>query len=255
MVIAERINNDIPVKKTIFLYWLGGTGFIIKNGELTIGIDLYLSDACKNKKGDYKRLFPSLVDPGDLKLDYLIATHQHGDHFDLGSINKFINENTVTKLIGPNSVLNLGKTLGLDPEKFLNLNRGENLKLGDVDLKGVLADHGKLAPDCIGIIMTISEKNVYFTSDTCFRPDLPQLIELRDPIDLLIVPINGKDGNPDPKDAAYISAWVKPRIVIPSHFWLFKEHGGDPGLFLEYCKDIVPKTRVEILAQGEKLVI
>jgi len=68
------------------------------------------------------------------------------------------------------------------------------------------------------------------------------------------VPINGK-GNPDPKDASYITGWVKPEKVIPSHFWMFAEHGGDPGAFMEHCRSIAPASEIIIPSIGEKIVI
>ena len=251
--LADRIIKEIPSENEVFLYWLGGMGYVIKSKNHTIGLDIYLSDSCRNEKGDFKRLIPPPIKPQELKLDFLIATHDHGDHYDIDSIPLLINEETNTLLIGPGSVIEASKKINVNESKLIKLNRNEIKSFSDITFTAVFADHGEYSKDCIGIIINISKKSIYFTSDTCYRPDLLELIPLKDAIDVLIVPINGKFGNPDSKDASYITAWVKPKIVIPSHFWLFKEHGGDPGQFVDYCSVIAPDSRIEVLAIDEKL--
>ena len=253
--LKDLILNKNLAGSQVAVYWLGGTGYIIKDKNLLVGLDLYLTDSCKNDKDDFKRLMPPLLEASDLELDYLIATHDHGDHFDLSTLKDFISHDNRTLLVGPDSVMSAAKNSGISQSRLLKLNRNEHLKLDKLELSGVFADHGEYTPDCIGIIISLSGKNIYFTSDTCYRPDLPQLVNLDRSIDLLIVPINGKYGNPDSKDASYITAWVKPKTVIPSHFWLFKEHGGDPGSFVEHCKVIAANTKIEVPAIGEELII
>ena len=250
---AQLIHEVIPGSK-VSLYWLGGVGYIIKTNKITLGLDLYLSNSCMNKNGDFKRLIPSLMDAKDIELDYLIATHDHGDHFDVGSIQQFINDGTKTRLIGPDSVINAGKELGLAESKLVKLDRNEQIAVDGIKIRGVFADHGEYSPDAIGVIIEIEGKSIYFTGDTCYRVDFPQLVPIKDKIDLLIVPINGKFGNPDAKDASYITAWVKPQIVIPCHFWMFKEHGGDPGEFVKCCQEIAPSSKIVIPAIGEEFL-
>ena len=253
--LRDRILNKKITGNDVAVYWTGGMGYIIKSSNYILGLDLYLSDSCKNERDDFKRLVPPPLKAEDIELDYLIASHDHGDHLDTGSISSFINSGTKTILIGPDSVMKQANSLGVKSGRLLVLNRGGHLKFENLDLWGVFADHGQYSLDCIGLIISINSKNIYFTSDTCYRPDLPQLVNIDKVIDLLIVPINGKFGNPDSRDASYIAAWVKPKTVIPSHFWMFKEHGGDPGLFVEYCSTIAPKAKISVPAIGEELMI
>ena len=252
-ILADQISKDIPVNSNISLYWLGGAGYIIKAANLTIGLDIYLSDSCSNEKDDFKRLVPPPLAPEEIELDYLLATHEHGDHFDTESIDKIINKNTNTKLIGPGTVVKIAQELGIDKERLIKLDRNESIELGKMKIAGVFSDHGKHSPDAIGVIIEINQKSIYFTGDTCYRPDISQLVPIKMGIKLLIVPINGKFGNPDAKDASYIAAWVKPEIVIPCHFWMFKEHGGDPGDFVKYCREIAPLSKIIIPAIGERV--
>jgi L-ascorbate 6-phosphate lactonase len=252
--LGRQIRNEQPEKDELLVYWLGGAGFIFKSPGLTVGLDLYLSDACQSEKGEYKRLVPPLVTPDELDLDYLIATHDHGDHLDTGSLKTFMGKNTKTRLLGPGTVIKIAKeTFGIDEKRLQRLDRNEKFQAGSFAVQAVFADHGELSPDAIGVILDIGGRRIYFTGDTCFRVDMPQLVPLGQPIDLLLVPINGKYGNPDSKDASYITSWVKPGMVIPCHYWMFREHGGDPGEFFSRCSAICPSTKIYIPAIGEKV--
>jgi L-ascorbate metabolism protein UlaG (beta-lactamase superfamily) len=48
---------------------------------------------------------------------------------------------------------------------------------------------------------------------------------------------------------------LKPKLTIPCHYWLTKEHGGDPGEFAECCKRIAPEFEIAIPAIGETIYI
>ena len=40
------------------------------------------------------------------------------------------------------------------------------------------------------------------------------------------------------------------KVAIPCHFWTFAEHNGDPGRFIEACKEEAPDVKVELMGQG-----
>jgi len=235
------------------LRWLGGAGFTVKTGDLTIGIDLYLSNACMREDGSFKRLVPPPVTPESLTLDYLIASHEHGDHFDIGSMHSFIRGDNVTRLICSSNTAIEARRLNVDTARIIELNRGGALDFDGFSLRAVMADHGEDSPDAIGFFINANGNTIYFTGDTCFRTDFMECIGPHEPIDALLVPINGRFGNPDGRDAAYFAQMLKPKVTIPCHFWLFAEHGGDPGQFLECCAAIAPDTKAMVLSIGEEI--
>ena len=239
----------------VLLKWIGGAGFIIKTDKLTIGIDLYLSNACMDDKGAFKRLAPPLIKPDELDLDYLLSSHEHGDHLDPGSINSLISKGNSTRLICPADTKKGAERLGVDKSRIVELNRGDALDLGDFSVRAVPADHGDQSRDAVGFFLSICGKCIYFTGDTCFRTDFEEYIGLKEEIDVLLVPINGKYGNPDARDAAYFVQMLKPKLTIPCHFWLFAEHGGDPGDFIECCNRIAPESKTAVLCIGEKIIL
>lgn len=253
--LAEKI-MDIGASDRVYLYWLGGAGFVFRYKDILVGIDLYLSDACNDPvTEEFKRLVPAPLEAEDIKLDYLISTHEHGDHLDVGSIHKFINRKTATKLIGTGTVINECEKMGVDKDKMIKLDRNESISFGNLKVEAVFCDHGDQSIDAIGAIITIGGCKIYFTGDNAYKPNLYKFIHPDNDIDILLVPINGTFDNPDPKDASYITAWVRPKTVIPCHYWLFKEHGGNPAEFVKQCSKIAPESKIKVLAIGEEFVI
>jgi len=229
--------------------WLGGASFIISLGGKRIGIDLYLTNSCESPSGEFKRIVPSIIEADKLELDYLVASHDHGDHFDVPAIPMLLEKGAV--LIAPDSVIGQAKEMGINDKSLLRLNRGEEAERDGISFRAVFCDHGKDAPDAIGLVLSCCGKSLYFTGDTAFTPGLEKAVKLRIKPDVLLVPINGKYGNADSKDAAYITAWVKPKMTIPCHFWMFVEHGGNPAEFLQWCKVFAPKVKPYVAAIGE----
>jgi len=240
---------------SLHLTWMGGAGFLIRADNLTIGIDLYLSNACMREDESFKRLVSPPVSPEDLKLDYLIATHEHGDHFDVGSIHQLVSPANAMRLICPGNTAKEARCLGVDPARIHELNRGNSLTFDGFSIRAVIADHGDDSPDAIGVFLSITGKVIYFVGDSQFRTDFLDCIGPHEAIDVLLVPINGRFGNPDGRDAAYFVQMLKPKVAIPCHYWLFLEHGGDPGDFLECCGRIAPETKAKVLSIGEDYII
>ena len=47
---------------------------------------------------------------------------------------------------------------------------------------------------------------------------------------------------------------IAPRVVIPTHFWMFIEHGGDPESFMRHVKEFAPQTRPILMTQGSSFI-
>lgn len=250
--IINGIRMYTPQEKELLICWTSGAGFIIKTTDCTLGIDLFLSDSVR--EGDtYKRLTLAPFMAEDVMLDYLIISHEHPDHLDYGSVKQLLH-NEKTRVLAPSCVISELEKLGISKEQMIKIDRGARFQCEQFGLRAVKADHGELSPQAIGVLLSLQEKNVLFTGDTCYREDYRDMIQLQEKIDVLLVPINPAYGNPGPEGAAALARDVKADVAIPCHYWLFKEHGGDPGAFLEACGKLAPKTECKILAVGESFI-
>jgi L-ascorbate 6-phosphate lactonase len=243
--IAHRAVRD----SEIAIFWLGQAGFLIKDSQgRTVTIDPYLTDCCERVFG-FKRLSPKLISPSELETDVLFSTHEHLDHFDIDAI-PILMASGRTQLVGsPTSVSQCAK-MGIAEDRLTALGEGDTLDLGWVKFTAVYADHGDLAPDAIGVLISISGVLIYYTGDTAYRPEKMSRAIAAKP-DIVILPINGAYGNMDSRDAACLVRDTEAKYAIPCHYWTFAVHGGNPQEFDEVMKADVPGSRAVFLCQGE----
>lgn len=115
------------------------------------------------------------------------------------------------------------------------------------------ADHGDLAPDALGVLLSVDGIRVWHVGDSAYRPDLwPDLLATG--VDIILPPINGAYGNLNGEQAARLAGKARARVAIPGHYWMFAEHNGNPAEFLRACADHAPHTRPMLLTPGERYV-
>ena len=257
-MLASRIAAlDVPARH-LGIFWLAQAGFVFKTPAGTVVyVDAYLTDCVHRLLGDqfygFKRIIPSPISPEDVSADLVVCTHSHADHFDYDAMPILARNPKIAFVAAPDCRQEFAK-LGISEDRFTILHRGERLSFGDVTLTGIFADHGELAPDALGVLLEVAGLRIWHTGDTAYRPDAWQDLFQTD-IDVLIPPINGAFGNLDGVEAAKLAHDSSAAITIPSHFWMFAEHGGDPAQFLEACKLHAPATRPWLMTQGELLMV
>jgi L-ascorbate 6-phosphate lactonase len=134
------------------------------------------------------------------------------------------------------------------------LEEGKSVTLGAIKVNGVYADHGELAPDALGVVVELAGFVVYHTGDTAYRPAQFQCAIDMKP-DILLPCINGAYGNMDWREAAQLTQLVAPRVVIPTHFWMFVEQNGDPRQFLQHCAQLAPAVQAILMKPGEEFLL
>jgi L-ascorbate 6-phosphate lactonase len=249
---AQTILSARIPREKVGVFFLGQAGFAFKtaSGEL-IALDPYLSDCCERYFG-FKRLMPHLLDAREVIFDTLILTHAHYDHFDPDSVPVLMASGR-THMIGAKDTAAECERLNIkDNVTFLGV--GQTVTAGEVMVKGMPCDHGELAPDALGILLTVGGKRIYIMGDTAYRPDLLENPEIQG-VDLLILPINGAFGNLNEEQAAKVIAALKPALAIPCHFWNFAEHGGDPGKFQAAMAELAPDCAYRLMRQGEGMLL
>jgi len=251
--VAQNILSQRVEKGTIALYWLGQAGFLIKDdeGRLT-AIDPYFSDCCERYHG-FKRVMAHFLEVDELQLDNLLLTHSHYDHFDVDSVPRLL-ANGHTHMVGAMDTKAECNRLGIREETCTFIKVGDKVETNGMTVEAVPCDHGALAPDAVGLLMTVSGKKVYLAGDTAFRPEYFQSEKLQG-VDLAILPINGAFGNLNEEQAADAAKLLGCKTVVPCHFWCFAEHGGNPMLFVNAMKDKAPEIRCELMKVGTHITI
>ena len=241
-----------PLGRT-HLFFAGQAGFIIKSRSgRTLAWDLYLSDVGERLEGHigFKRLLPRILLPSELQFDTVIASHPHFDHFDPDAM-PILMSNPHTKLYLSHDCRKLIERLDMQRCKTEYMAPGESYTEGDFTLHFVSCDHGTLAPDAVGAIITVDGKNIFFAGDTCLRLDRTDEYLSFGKIDILIAPINGAYGNLNEHDCVCLSKALAPSLTIPCHYGMFASHGGNPGLFQQYMLEECPDNPFLLMCMGE----
>ena len=246
-----NIRKNKPSKGKIFVYWLAGSGFVFKfsSGRI-ICIDPYLSDEVEKLCG-FRRLSLSPISADKLYFDILLLTHEHPDHLDMGSFDVLMRTNPDCKILTPASCVEVLAEESID---FEVISPGMSKVFDDIEIQAVEADHGELSPEAVGYIIRFDGRSLFFTGDTSFNKEVLDKAIKSKP-EIIIPCINGAYGNLSAKEAAILARYCSSKIAIPSHFWLFAEHGGCPQEFRENLKTESPDTEVILLTPGRGIEI
>lgn len=168
------------------------------NTQSSIKIDNIYFDPFKIKK-----------ETKDAKIIFI--THSHYDHFDIESIKKIENENTI--FIIPNddnikSKLKQKKVLIVKPNEEYEV---ENIKFKTVPAYNTNKPYHKKEYGWVGYIVYL-DKIYYIMGDTDYIEEAKKVS-----CDYLFIPIGGTY-TMDYKEAANLTNIIKPKIVTPIHF-------------------------------------
>ena len=216
--------------------WLGQAGFRLQsNSGVTIYIDPYLSDSLFEKNGEsHRRQTP--IDDRFLResIDVLILTHAHGDHTDMGTLDRLFSVNKNIPVLAPRHILSLLRERYQDSEDWMLFEPGTEITIRGIRFAAAFAMHSDPCP--IGVIIELDDRTIAHTGDTMYHRQL--LSDYPKNLDLLLLPVNGKGNNMNAFDAARLTAALKPRAVFPMHWDMFLSYSCDPKSYTDLIHDL-----------------
>jgi len=254
--------DSIRVKPgSICIVWLGQAGFLLKapNGKV-IAIDPYLTDYVyklfhKEHGYGFKRMTAPVFRPGDIEIDYLFSSHEHGDHLDVDAVAKLLN-NKRTVLFANKESMKIAAEAGVPLDKIKIIRKDMTIDFDEFKLIITTADHGELCRDAMGFIFDFGFVRIYYSGDTAYNKDvLQKAIDVKPEIALL--PINGAFGNLNAEEAAKLADDMHSKVCIPHHFWTFPLHKGekgDPMDAIELFPKFAPDCKLVMLYPGEAYI-
>lgn len=183
----------------------------------------------------------SHIDINDLKADYILLTHAHGDHV--------LDVEAIAKRTGATIVSNAEIAAYYANKGFKShpMNHGGSWKFDFGTVKYVNAIHSSAFPDGTyggnpgGFVIEGEHKNIYIAGDTALTYDM-KLIPLRTKLDLAIFPI-GSNFTMDVEDAIIASDFVACDKVLGYHFDTFGyikiDHNDAKKKFFDAGKDLM----------------
>lgn len=198
--------------------WLGQAGLLFRSKSLKIMVDPYFSnDAEKLNAKNYRRI-PADEKLLEEKIDVLIITHCHADHFDAGTISKILKNNAKVLVLAPTSVWNdIRKNEG--EHNYVLFNRGTQWTEKGFRFTAVMAEHSDAS--AIGVIIDDGEKKYYVTGDTLYNEEIFE--KLPSDIYAVFLPVNGYGNNLNMADAKRFAEKISAKRVVPIHCGMFDE--------------------------------
>jgi len=252
--LREGIEATAVSSGGVALWWLAQAGFALKSSAgAVLYADPYLSNVVERAFG-FKRLSLAPIDAQDVRADWVISSHEHLDHLDTDALPVIARNNPQCRFAGPDSCAPEYERCGIPADRCLIMSPGNTYQAGDVTIHTTQADHGELSPSALSLLLDFGKVRALFTGDTALRLPWIQPLINRKPT-IFLTCINGRYGNLNPVEAAQLARAVNPKIVIPCHFWMFKEHNGDPESFVQACAELCPDVQLKILSPGEGIEV
>jgi L-ascorbate metabolism protein UlaG (beta-lactamase superfamily) len=186
----------------------------------------------------------------NIKVDFILVTHGHGDH--LGDAVSIAKRNKAT-VIAPNELAVFVSKSGAQAHN-MHIGGSCNFPFGKVKL--TIAHHGSAAGDGLiytgnpcGFLVNMGGKVMYHAGDTGLFYDM-KLIGEMNYIDLAFLPI-GDNFTMGIDDAVKAVEFLHPKKVIPIHYNTFPVINADPAEFAAKLKGSA--TEVVIIRPGESV--
>lgn len=187
----------------------------------------------------------------DVKVDYILLTHGHGDH--VGDTLQLAKNNDAL-VVGSAEIATYFAWQGVRTHG-MNIGGAYEFDFGKVKYtqafhsSSIESDGNRLVylgmP--MGILLTIEGKTIYHAGDTGLFSDM-KLIGERNKIDVAFLPI-GDNFTMGPEDAAVAAEWLGAKMVVPIHYNTFPVIKQDPYSFIK----MLPEGKGKVLEVGESI--
>ena len=219
--------------------WLGQAGFLFRKDGFKIMVDPYLSNSVERINPKNYRRVPVNESFFEIKPDVMIFTHNHLDHYDPETVEKFITENSDILVLAPKSVWDEVRKIGGN-NNYVLFNRHTSWTENGIKFTAVKAEHSDSAP--IGVIIDDGEKKYYITGDTLYNEEIFE--DIPDDIYALFLPINGDGNNMNMTDASRFAKQINAKKVVPIHIGMFDEITADK---FECENKVIPNIYREVI--------
>lgn len=176
--------------------------------------------------------------------DYIFVTHEHFDHYEIASILKLMNDNTV--IVIPESMKEmLLRDISMSEDRCLFCNPEDKIVLDSISVEAIAAYNvGKpfhvKEKNWLGYLVEMDKTRYFVAGDTDPNEDNTDI-----KCDVALIPIGG-GYTMDKKQAADYVCNIKPKAVIPIHYGEVVGNPTDGADFKDYLEIAGKEIRVEL---------
>ena len=269
--LLANIHSASPEAGDLHLWWLGQSGFLLKQGGSFLLLDPYSSDSLTLKYDatdkPHVRMTERCLAPEALDFVRVItSSHQHTDHFDEATLLPLADRAQGIKLVVPAAVEDQARARldGSPMVELIPVDAGDSTIVDGWWISAVAAAHNEIERDeegrCkfLGYVIQRGGFSIYHSGDTLWHDGLVGAL-LPFQCDVALVPINGSKperrvaGNLNGTEAAALAKAIGAKLAVPHHFEMFEFNTEPPDEFVATCLRLAQPCKV--LRCGERLTL
>jgi L-ascorbate metabolism protein UlaG (beta-lactamase superfamily) len=259
--LAVKSNVEELTRREDFICWLSHASFLIQLGEKRILIDPVFGDI-----PFYKRQIRAPYSVNNLgKIDYLLISHTHYDHFDKASIRavEAMQPTAIVPLKMPKLIHKIAPNISSKELDWYESYQDEDLTITLVPARhwGRRSVFDKNRVLWGGYLITYKDKNIYFAGDSASGSHFEEIGQ-RYKIDIALLPIGAykpeyimKENHLNPKEAFDAFTQLQAKRMIPMHYGTFDLTDEPLDEPLQWIQEIDKKhpDKISFLNVGEVL--
>jgi L-ascorbate 6-phosphate lactonase len=266
--LVEEVGRSMPASGSLFAWWLGQSGFLLKSRAGLLAVDPYLSEHLTRKyegtDRPHVRMTRAPFRGGDLgAVDLILASHKHSDHLDPGTLPDLMASSPRAVLVLPEALLDHARELGLPPDRLRGIDAGVVLEMAGFRVRAIPSAHEGLDTDregrhlYLGYVIESEGLRLYHSGDSLAYDGLAEQLG-PEAFDVLFLPINGSHpargvpGNMSAAEAVDLAARVRPRFVVPHHYDMFTFNTVPVEVFASEARRLPAGVAPRILRCGER---
>lgn len=264
MADIDQVADDL---EHLHLWWLGQSGFLVQWQGAYLLTDPYLSDSLTKKYANtnkpHVRMTERVISPEKLDFIHVVtSSHNHTDHLDGETLRPLMHANSELVILVPEANRDFAAgRLEVLPERLTGITCESPRQIGPFTFHAVPSAHETLETDelgrhrFIGLVIQAGPWTIYHSGDTVRYPGMAQGLQ-RWPIDIALLPINGRDpergvaGNLSGPEAVELARDIQARYVLPCHYEMFEFNTVSPAAFRQAAER--SRQPYHILKCGER---